>query len=267
MDYKKFSFSGRSVANNYDNELVPAIFKPWASRMVEEHGPWDGLNVLDLATGTGIVAQLLAERVGTGQVIGSDINGEMLELAKKRVPSVKFVECSADSLTFSSDLFDVVVCQQGFQFFPDKVAAAKEIYRVLRSGGKCVITTWMPITRCPFFGAICSTLEEMGEREIANNIRIPFDFMPRSDIVDALESAGFVDVQASEQEQELIGSGEQSAVKMAYGSPIGPMLRALSQDRQANFKEVLSIKIREFRKDEDSLGSLVTNLVTARKLD
>ena len=265
MENKEFSFSGGSVANNYDNELVPTIFKPWASRLVEEHGPWDGLNVLDLATGTGIVAQLLAEKVGTGQVTGADINGEMLEVAKKRVPSVKFFECSADSLTLLNDSFDVVVCQQGFQFFPDKVAAAKEIYRVLRSGGKCVITAWLPVTRCLYFGAICSTLEEMGEMEIANKIRIPFD-MPRSDIVDALKSARFVDIQASEQEQELIGSGEQSAVKMAYGSPIGPNLRALSQDQQDNFKEVLNIKVREFHRGEGSLGPLVTNLVMARKL-
>ena len=63
---REFSFGDNSVANAYDNALVPILFEPWAARLVEEHRPWEGRRVLDLATGTGIVARLLAERVGPG---------------------------------------------------------------------------------------------------------------------------------------------------------------------------------------------------------
>ena len=82
---QEFSFGGDSVASAYDNALVPILFEPWAARLVEEHRPWEGQRVLDLATGTGIVAQLLAEEVGPGgKVLVTDINGEMLALARKR---------------------------------------------------------------------------------------------------------------------------------------------------------------------------------------
>ncbi len=61
----EFNFADNSVASAYDNVLVPVLFKPWAARLVKEFGPWDGQRVLDLATGTGIVAQQLAGQVGS----------------------------------------------------------------------------------------------------------------------------------------------------------------------------------------------------------
>lgn len=59
-----FDFGTDSVANAYDDVLVPLIFEPWGNALLEEHTEWDGQNVLDLATGTGVLARLLAKRVG-----------------------------------------------------------------------------------------------------------------------------------------------------------------------------------------------------------
>ena len=94
-----FSFGDDSVASAYDNVLVSILFKPWAERLVEEHQPWDGRQVVDLATGTGIVAQLLASKVGTsGKVFGTDINAEMLSLAKKRCTGLIQKKCLLNAL-------------------------------------------------------------------------------------------------------------------------------------------------------------------------
>ena len=177
----EFSFGNQSVALEYDTVLVPILFEPWASQLVEDFGPWQGLTVLDLATGTGVLAKELGKEVGhTGKVIGVDINGEMLRLAKQKcadVPSaVEMIQSPADQLEFPPGSVDVVVCQQGFQFFPDQFAVAREIMKVLRIGGKVVISTWCPVSECELFGAICSALESIGEAALSNKMRVPFDF-------------------------------------------------------------------------------------------
>ena len=159
----EFNFNDDSVALAYENALVPVLFEPWARQLVEEYKPWDSLRILDLATGTGVLARLLEKQVGpAGKILGVDINGEMLAIARKRCagldPRVAFVECSADALECSDNSIDFVVCQQGFQFFPDKGAVANEIYRVLCEGGKTVVSTWRPVVECQFFEIICNTI-------------------------------------------------------------------------------------------------------------
>jgi ubiquinone/menaquinone biosynthesis C-methylase UbiE len=268
---REFGFGDDSVAGAYDNELVPVLFEPWAIRLVEKHQPWEGRRVLDLATGTGIVAQLLAEQVGqTGKVFGTDINGEMLAFAEKRcagvTPAVEFIECPAHPLEIPSDSIDFVVCQQGFQFFPDKRAAAQEIYRVLCDGGKTIATTWHPVVECEFFGAICNALKAIGEPQIADMMRVPFDFMPASELVAHFESAGFANVRLEQQEQELmVDGGLTYAVKLAYSTPIGPTLRGLPEERQAEFQEAFTQLASELSGDGNTMGRMVSDALSAEK--
>jgi ubiquinone/menaquinone biosynthesis C-methylase UbiE len=266
-----FSFGDNSVASAYDNVLVRYLFKPWAVRLIEENQPWAGRSVLDLATGTGIVAQQLAGQVGPGgNVIGTDINGEMLSLAKKRcadsTPAVRFIECPAHPLDMSSSSIDFVVCQQGFQFFPDKLAAAQEVYRVLCDGGKVIASTWRPVTECEYFGAICNALISIGEPELADMMRVPFDFMPESELITAFEEAGFENVVLEQQEQDLfIDGGITDAVQVAYATPIGPKLSALADDRQEEFRKAFSKLLHLMCNGRNSMGRMVSNVLSAEK--
>jgi ubiquinone/menaquinone biosynthesis C-methylase UbiE len=268
---KEFSFGDNSVASAYDNVLVQILFESWANRLVDEYRPWEGRRVLDLATGTGIVAQKLAGEVGPGgNVIGTDINSEMLALARKRcadlIPGTNFIECPAHPLDVSSNSMDYVVCQQGFQFFPDKPAAAMEIYRVLNDGGKVIATTWQPVVECQYFGAICDALNEIGEPEMADMMRVPFDFMPNSELCAHFESTGFVNVQLGRQEQDLvIDGGITSAVEVAYSTPIGPKLKALPDDRQTEFRETFAQLLNELSNGGSTMGCMVSNIISAEK--
>jgi ubiquinone/menaquinone biosynthesis C-methylase UbiE len=270
-EIKEFNFGDDSVANAYDSVLVPILFEPWAVRLVEEYQPWEGRRVLDLATGTGIVAQRLSDRVGPrGKVLATDINGEMLALAAKRcsglTPAVKFIECPAHPLEISSDSIDFVVCQQGFQFFPDRRAAVREIYRVLRNGGQTVVTTWRPVVECEFFGAICNALTEIGEPEISDMMRLPFDVMPESELVTTFDPAGFVNVRLLQQEQDLvIGGGVAHAIQVAYSTPIAPKLRNLTDERQAQFRKTLTKLLSKLSADGITMGRMVTNVLSAEK--
>jgi ubiquinone/menaquinone biosynthesis C-methylase UbiE len=267
----EFSFGDSSVANAYDDFLVPVLFRPWAVKLVEEHQPWKGRRVLDLATGTGVVARLLAEQVGEdGKVLGADTNAEMLAIAAKRCndlnPGVEFIHCPAHLLDVPSDSIDFVVCQQGFQFFPDKDAAASEVFRVLSNGGKVVATTWRPVNECQFFGTICDALNAIGEPEIADMMRVPFDFMKGSELKTHFEAAGFAGVRLEQQQRHMVMKGGVSqAAQVTYATPIGPRLRELPHERQAQFQSRFTELINELSEDGVTMGRMVSNVVTAEK--
>jgi ubiquinone/menaquinone biosynthesis C-methylase UbiE len=152
---KEFSFGNDSVAESYNNYLVPVLFESWADKLIEDYQPWSGKHVLDLASGTGVVAKKLAQQVGAdGKIIAVDINGNMLALARNKCAQwldyMEFIVGSANALDIADSTMDVVICQQGFQFFPDKKDACNEIYRVLKKDGKAVFSTWCPVAECGF---------------------------------------------------------------------------------------------------------------------
>ena len=125
--------------------MVPAVFRPWADDLVAAAAPGPDERVLDVACGTGIVARLAAQRVGgAGQVVGLDISPSMLAMARAAAPSaaIEWQEGSATELPFPDGAFDLVLCQQGLQYFPDRPAALREMRRVLTPGGRLALSVF-----------------------------------------------------------------------------------------------------------------------------
>ena len=217
------------------------------------------------------IRRQLAGQVGpSGKVIGIDMNDQMLRLARERcaglTPEVQFVESPAYPLDISENSIDAVVCQQGFQFFPDKDEAAREIYRVLVDDGKVIVTTWRPVAECQFFGTICDALNSMGRLEIADMMRIPFDLLSESELNGHFESAGFVNLRLERPEQDLVlEDGLAHALEVAYSTPIGPKLRALSNQQQDKFRNTFTELIKELSQDGITMGRMVSNLLSAEK--
>ena len=267
----EFSFSDDSVAGAYEDVLVPVLFKPWAQVLIDAHGPWDGRKVLDLATGTGIVARLLAQQVGkSGSVLGTDLNAEMLKVAAASISTesrnIEFVQCPAEKLKCADKSFDYIVCQQGFQFFSDKNAAAKEMHRVLRDQGTAIVSVWRTVTECHFFNTICRTLESIGEAEIAGMMKAPFEFLPQSEFEAAFNSADFSLVEIHCEEQELImKGGVKYATRAAYATPIGPKLQSLPQEIQARFQSVFAKNVQELAAGGVTMGQMASHVLVARK--
>ena len=136
-------------AEIYEQHMVPAIFARWAPDLVGAAGVRTGQRVVDVACGTGAVARLLAERVGTtGKVTGLDVNPAMLAVARLSAPSqsIEWLDGSAVKMPLPDAIFDAVVCQQGLQFFPDRPAALSEMRRVLKPGGRLALSCWRSIT-------------------------------------------------------------------------------------------------------------------------
>jgi SAM-dependent methyltransferase len=267
---QSFDFSGDAVAASYDDVLVPVLFRPWAERLVREQGPWEGQRVLDLAAGTGVVARHLVEHVGSGgHVIAADINADMLAVARERFGSagvgrVTFVESAAHPLDVESESVDAVVCQQGFQFFPELGAAAGEVHRVLRAGGRAIASCWRDVDRCEFFGAVCDVLRGMGEAGLSDLMRRPF-VQDGSELRDGFEEAGFDDVTLAEQDLPLVFDSVETALDAAYATPIGPGLRALSDEARAGFRSALAERIASLSADGRTMGDMVSHVIVARK--
>lgn len=266
-----FQFSDKSVASSYDDVLVPLIFDPWARQLLDDFPIWHNCRILDLATGTGIMTRLLAEHIGSeGSIIGVDINSEMLAIAKQKLgqtnANITFTESAAHPLNLPSNSVDVVVCQQGFQFFPDRSAAAKEIYRVLVPDGKAIISTWLPVSECHFFGAICDSLISIGESEIANMMRVPFDFIDRSELMSQFQNAGFKSISVSEKKMPFkVPGGIEEAISVAYATPIGPKLRSLPDEKQQRFRQNTKERLEKLTTDSVAIGQLASNVLEAEK--
>ena len=89
-----------------------------------------------------------------GEVIGLDFNPDQIATARSIDSSIEWREGDAASLPFTEQEFDLVVCQQGIQFFPDQVQAVREMHRVLKPGGRVGIAIWASIEKCPGYPAL-----------------------------------------------------------------------------------------------------------------
>src|ERR1044071_8993676 len=146
------------AAELYQRHLVPAITALWAADLVGRAGLRPGQRVLDVACGTGVVARAAAGQVGrAGRVAGLDINPGMLAVARSLPdgpgPGIGWLQASALALPFPDAAYDVVLCQLGLQFFPDRRAALAEIRRVLVPGGRIGLNVYGPSSRNPAPGA------------------------------------------------------------------------------------------------------------------
>jgi ubiquinone/menaquinone biosynthesis C-methylase UbiE len=267
----EFSFGDDSIAKSYDKILVPALFEPWAFHLIENNKPWVGKVVLDLACGTGVVTKELARNVGSnGRITALDINSQMLDIAYSKCKEwgnqIDFIEGSCESLAIADSSVDIVVCQQGLQFFPNKQTAVLEIYRVLRPGGRVIISTWCPVSECEIFGAICETLEALNENELSQMMRVPFDFMTEIELEEPFNIAGFSNIEVSKLELNMNLNGEiDSALMIAYATPIAPKLKELSIEKREEFNRLFTAKMRLISQDEKNCGKMVSNILKANK--
>lgn len=184
---------------NYEYGLVPAIFDPWSTKTVALAVPNEGDHVLDVACGTGVVARLAAQYVGTrGKVVGLDLNPGMIEVARSLpVPagtSVNWEVGDAIRLPFPNATFHVVFCQGGLQFVPDRLAALREMYRVLRLGGRLALMVCQHIQYCPGFAILAETLTSYVGWQAATLLRMPFSLGDMEELRSLMVNAGFLDV-------------------------------------------------------------------------
>ena len=190
------------AAELYEEYFVPVIFAPWADRLVDRAGLEAGDRVLDVATGTGIVARRAAGEVGDdGTVVGVDIDEGMLEVARDRSrnlgPAIEWREGDAADLPFRDNEFDAVFCQQGLQLFDDPLAALDEMRRVLSPDGVAVLAVWRSVEYSPGYVVLADALDRHLEEGDGEMMRSPFDAWNTAELRELVRDAGFDDVTAT----------------------------------------------------------------------
>ena len=147
--------STTSPSEIYEQYMVPAIFSRWSAALLDSVSPQPGERVLDLACGTGVVARMAALMVQPGgQLSGVDSNGAQIATARTMDPSIDWREGDAGALSFAGGEFDLVVCQQGFHFFPDRVQAVKAIHRSLKPCRRVAVSVWSSSEASPGYLSI-----------------------------------------------------------------------------------------------------------------
>lgn len=183
-------------ATVYDSWFVPALFAPMAQQLLAETAIPSGARVLDVACGSGIVARLVATRLGpSGRVTGIDVNPGMIAAARRAsdeaAVAIDWQVGSALDLPFADQSFDLVVCQQGLQFFPDRAKGVAEMYRVLAPGGEVCIATWRGLDQNPFFAEMERVVRQ---RTGATALQMPFSLGDPLELATLMQDAGFRDV-------------------------------------------------------------------------
>jgi ubiquinone/menaquinone biosynthesis C-methylase UbiE len=191
-----------NAAETYERALVPAVFAAWAPLVVALADPRPGERVLDVACGTGVLTRLVAQRVGrAAKVIGLDLNPGMLAVAAAVTAnepptsaSITWQEASATKIPLPDAAFDIVCSQLGLQFFPDRPAALREMYRVMVPGGRLGLMVWRGIEHSPGFGSLAAALVRHVSNEAAGIMRAPFALADAEELRGLIAAAGFRDI-------------------------------------------------------------------------
>ena len=240
-----------SGAEAYEKFQVPSIFGPLAEVFLQKMPLRPGEHVLDVACGTGIVTRLAAARIGSaGSITGLDLNAGMLEVAANNAPDAvvacKWQQGDAEDMPFEDASFDVVLCQQGLQFVPDKQAAAREMKRVLKPNGRVGLCVWRTIDFSPTHSAVSGALSRHLDQTIIAKARAPFSYGDGAEIERLLIDAGFevVSLETAVLQRKMLPP-EQSIPGLIASTPAGPAFAELDQrvqtDVVAEVAEALSV--------------------------
>jgi ubiquinone/menaquinone biosynthesis C-methylase UbiE len=224
-------FAG-SVPENYDRYMVPLIFEPFAADIAQRAASLSPRAVLEIAAGTGVVTRALAPRLSAGaSYTVTDLNQPMLDYAASRqAPDSRITWRQADALAlpFENAAFDLVCCQFGAMFFPDRSAAYREVKRALKPCGHFLFNVWDRIEENVFADEVTNALASIFPNDPPRFLaRTPHGYHDTALIRRELEAAGFSRVAIETRaEQSRASSPRVAAVAYCQGTPIRTEIEA-----------------------------------------
>jgi len=257
-------FTG-SIPALYDRCLGPLLFRPFAIEAAHRVRDWRPGRVLETAAGTGIVTEALQRALPQAEIVATDLNPAMLDVAAQRVQpgNVSFQPADAQALPFEDASFDLVLCQFGVMFFPDKVKGGAEAHRVLRDHGRYLAIIWDRLDRNPVSHMVAEALEEEFPEDPPRFLeRMPFGYADMARIETDLHSAGFDHVEIETVELSSRVSANDAAAGLCQGSPMRAEIEALGADALDRATIAAAHALRQF----DGLDAPMSALfVTATK--
>ena len=242
VSYRTFTGTG---AQNYERYFVPAIAIPVSAELLRAADLQPGLRILDVACGTGVIARLAAEKIGSnGSVTGVDLSPDMIAVARATpwpagVP-VEWHVGEATSLPVADGSYDVVLCQMGLMFMEDKARALGEMHRVLVPGGRLVVST--PGNIQPAFEIMEQALVDHISPKLGGFVRAVFSMHDPDVVAELLRGAGFNHVSATTTSATLqLPAPAEFLWQYINLTPMAPLVAEASEEaRSALERQVVS---------------------------
>lgn len=242
------AFSG-SIAQLYEQYLVPMIFEPYARDLTERLALHHPSAVLEIAAGTGVLTRAMAGRLPDDvAIVATDLNQPMLDHAISigTVRPVTWQQADAMHLPFGDGTFDAVVCQFGVMFFPDKAAAFAEARRVLRPGGTFLFSVWDRIDDNEFADCVTQAMADLFPADPPRFLaRLPHGYHDQAAIAAALVHGGFTGIHAFDivTAQSRAASPREVAIALCQGTPLRNEIEARDASRLGDATDVAAAAV------------------------
>lgn len=268
MKDQELRFTG-SVPASYERLMVPLIFQPYADELARRAGELRSTRILETAAGTGVVTRALHEAIPDAEIVATDLNQPMLDVAQEELKSgkVRFQQADAQQLPFDDESFDLVVCQFGSMFFPDKVRGHAEARRVLRDGGHYLLAIWDDISR--------NALSDLSQRALIDLFpdhpplflqEGPFGYSDPVRIERDLRDAGFETIKIDTvQLSSRSASAYDAASALCYGTPMSVELDEREPGSLDRAFEEVERSMRRFEGTNGVDAPMSAHIVTATK--
>ena len=214
-----------SIPVNYDRYLGPLLFEQYADDLAARIAVTPGMRVLEIACGTGLVTERLVRRLrGEGTVVATDLNEPMIAYARQKpfgASGVEWRPADGTKLPFEEREFDAVVCQFGLMFFPDKTAGVREAFRVLKPGGRYLVSTWDSLAHNAYGRISHETIGSFFPSDPPDFYRVPFSLHDTAVLRRWLEDVGFRDVECDTVSKVGVSpTAADAAIGLVEGNPV-----------------------------------------------
>jgi ubiquinone/menaquinone biosynthesis C-methylase UbiE len=202
--------------------------------------------------------------------VGVDLNAGMLAMARTLPPSsgaaIEWKEGNAAALPFPEAAFDVVLCQQGLQFFPDKPAALRDMRRVLVPTGRLVLSTWRRISHCPWQCAVADALERHVSTDAAMGIRGAFALGDREELRALVTAAGFRTIRIRLDSQMIrYSTVEEFLPGYLSATPVAGVVATLDGPTRAGILREVKKSLQAYLDDDGLAAPIEAHVVVADK--
>lgn len=261
-------FAG-SIPENYDRYMVPLIFEPYSADLARRVSLSSPSDVLEIAAGTGVVTRALAPKLSAGaRYTVTDLNQPMLDYAALRQgPDARIAwrQADAQALPFEDAAFDLVCCQFGAMFFPDRIGAYREAKRVLRPGGHFLFNVWDRIEENVFADDVTTALAEMFPDDPPRFLaRTPHGYHDTAQIRGDLMEAGFSRVRIdTRSEQSRASSPRIPALAYCQGTVLRTEIEARAAGKLEAATDYAASKIAAKHGAGEVAAKIQAHVVTA----